>query len=75
MMMDNPSRGELGGTVLTTPANMTKKWIKMSEHTSTTSGMHDVISTGAISPTMKRKYVGIKNTSKSSVIQMQPLDT
>ena len=52
--------------------NMTKKSIKMSEHTSTTSGMHDVISIGAISLGMRRKYAGIKNTSKSSVIRMQP---
>ena len=36
-MMDNPSRGELGGTASTTLANMTRKSIKMSEHTSTIS--------------------------------------
>ena len=71
-MMDSPSRGELGGTVSTTLANLTKKWIKMSEHTSTTSRMHGVTSTGAISLAMKRKYIGAKNTSKSSVIQTQP---
>ena len=71
-MMDDPSRGELGGTVLTTLANMTKKSTKMSEHTSTISGMRDIISTGAVSLVMKRKYTGVKNTSKSSVIWMQP---
>ena len=49
---------------------MTKKWIKMSEHTSTTSGMHDVISMGVVSLGMRRKYAGVKNTSKNSVIQM-----
>ena len=54
----------------TTLANSTKKSIKMSEHTSTTSGMHDVISMGAISLGMRRKYVGVKNTSKNSVIRM-----
>ena len=71
-MMDNPSKGELGGTASTTLTNMTKKWIKMSEHTSTTSGMHDVTSMGAVSLVVNRKYAGVKNTSKSSVIRMQP---
>jgi len=70
-MMDNPSKGELGG-VSTTLANSTKKSTKMFERTSTISGMRDVISTGAISLTMKRKYTGVKNTSKSSVIRMHP---
>ena len=56
----------------TTLANMTKKSIKMSEPTSTTSGMHDIISMGAISLSMRRKYAGVKNTSKNSVIRMQP---
>ena len=71
-MTDNPSREELGGTASTTLANTTKKSIKMSENTSTTSGMHDVISMGAVSLGMRRKYVGVKNTSKSLVIWMQP---
>ena len=71
-MIDNPSRGELRGTISTTLANTTKKSIKMSEHTSTTSGMHDVISMDAVSLGMRRKYAGVKNTSKNSVIRMQP---
>ena len=72
MMMDNPSWGELGGTASTTLANTTKKSTKMSEYTSTTSGMHDVISMGTISLDMNSKYANVKNTSKSSVIRMQP---
>ena len=44
----------------------------MSENTSTISGMHDVTLMGAISLSMKRKYAGVKNTSKNSVIQIQP---
>ena len=72
MIMDDPYRGELGEIVSTTLANMTKKSTKMSERTSTISEMHDVISTGAVSLAMKRKYAGVKNTSKSSIIQMQP---
>ena len=56
----------------TTLANTTKKSIKMSEHTSTTSGMHDIISTGAIYLGIKRKYAGVKNMCKNSVIRMQP---
>jgi len=68
MMMDDPSRGELEGTVSTTLANTTKKSIKMSEHASTTSRMHDVISMGTVSPDMRRKYAGVKNMSKNSVI-------
>ena len=64
-----PIQGELGGTVSTTFTNSTKKLIKMSEHTSTTSRMHDVTSTGAISLAINRKYAGVKNTSKSSVTQ------
>jgi len=44
----------------------------MSENTSTTFEMHDVISMGAVSLAMKRKYAGVKNTNKSLVIQMQP---
>ena len=71
-MMDNPSMRELGGTASTTLANTTRKSIKTSEHTSTTSGMHDVISMGPVSLAMKRKYADIKNTSKNSVIRMQP---
>ena len=67
-MMDDPSRGELGGTVSTTLTNMTKKSTKMSKHTLTISKMRDVISIGIVSPAMKRKYTGVKNTSKSSVI-------
>ena len=51
---------------------MTKKSTKMSERTSTISGMHDVISTGTISLGMKRKYTGVKNMSKSLVIRIQP---
>jgi len=51
---------------------MTKKSIKMSEHTSTTSRMHDIILMGAIFLSMRRKYAGIKNMSKNSVIRMQP---
>ena len=72
VMIDDPSRGELGGTISTTLANTTKKSIKMSENTSTTSGMHDVISMGTVSLSMRRKYVSVKNTSKNSVIRMQP---
>ena len=72
MMMDNPSRGELGGTASTTLASTTKKSTKMSERTSTIFGMRDVISTGVVSLDMKRKCIGIKNTSKSSVIWMLP---
>ena len=71
-MMDNPSKGELGGTISTTLTKTTKKSTKMSERTSTISGTHYVISTGVVSLAMKRKYVGAKNTSKSSVIQTQP---
>ena len=56
----------------TTLANTTKKSIKMSEHTSTTSRMHDVISMGDVSLSMRRKYINVKNTSKNSVIWMQP---
>ena len=67
-MMDNPSKGELGGTISTTLTKTTKKSTKMSERTSTISEMHDVISTGAVSLAMKRKYAGVKNTSKSSAI-------
>ena len=70
--MDNPYRGELGGTASTTLTNTIKKWNKMSERTSIIFGMRDVISTGTVSPTMKRKCIGIKNTSKSSVIWMLP---
>ena len=44
----------------------------MSENTSTTSGMHDVTLMGAVSLGMRRKYAGVKNTSKNSVIWMQP---
>ena len=51
---------------------MTKKWNKMSERTSIIFGTRDAISTGAVSLAMKRKYAGVKNTSKSSVIRMQP---
>ena len=70
-MMDNPSKGELGG-VSTTLANSTKKSTKMFERTSTISKMHDVISTGAVSLAMKRKYAGVKSTSKNSETQTQP---
>ena len=63
-----PLQGELGETVSTTLSNMTKKSTKMSERTSTISRMHDVISTGTVSLAMKRKYAGVKKTSKSSVI-------
>jgi len=58
--------------VTTTLANSTKKSIKMSEHTSTTFGMHNVISMGTFSLGMRRKYAGVKNTSKNLVIWMQP---
>ena len=51
---------------------MTKKSTKVSEHTSTTSEMYDVISIGAVSLGMKRKYIGVKNTSNNSVIRMRP---
>ena len=68
--MDNPSREELGGTVSTALANSTKKLTKMFEHTSTISEMRDVISTSSVSLGMRRKYAGVKNTSKSSVIRM-----
>ena len=34
--------------------------------------MHDVISMGTIYLGMRRKYAGVKNTSKNSVIRMQP---
>ena len=44
----------------------------MSERTTTISETRDVISMGDVSLAMKRKYVGIKNTSKSSIIWMQP---
>ena len=44
----------------------------MFEHTSPTSGMHDVISTGVVSLDMKTKYASVKNMSKSPVIWMQP---
>ena len=63
---------ELGGTASTTLANMTKKSTKMSERTSTISEMCDVISTGAVSLTMKRKYASIKSTSKNSETQTKP---
>ena len=69
-MMDNPSRGELEGTVSTTLTNTTKKSIKMSENISTTSGKHDIISMGVVSLGMRRKYAGVKITSKNSVIRM-----
>ena len=72
MMIDNPSRGELGGTISTTLANTTKKSIKMSKLTTTTFEMHNVISMGAVSLGMRRKYIGVKNTSKNSVIRMEP---
>ena len=72
MMMDNSSRPELRGTISTTLANMTKKSTKMSERTSTIFETRDVILMGAVSLTMKRKYAGVKNTSKSSIIRMQP---
>ena len=62
----------LGGTVSTTVANMIKKSTKMSERTSTISGIRDFISTGTVSLAMKRKYTDVKNTSKSSIIRMQP---
>ena len=64
-----PLQGELGGTVSTTLANMTKKSTKMSERTSTISGTRDIILTDAVSLTMKKKYTGLKNMSKSSIIQ------
>jgi len=67
-MMDNLSRGELGATTSTTLANTTRKLNKMFEHTSTISEMRNVISKGAISLTMKKRYTAIKNMSKSSVI-------
>ena len=63
-----PLQGELGGTALTTLTNTTKKSNKMSERTSTIFGTRDVISTGAISLAMKKKYVSINNTSKNSAI-------
>ena len=44
----------------------------MSENTSTTFGMHDIISMGVVSLGMKWKYADVKNTSKNSVIQMWP---
>ena len=44
----------------------------MSKLTTTTFEMHNVISMGAISLGMRRKYIDVKNTSKNSVIQMQP---
>ena len=72
VMMDDPSRGELGGTISTTLANMTKKSTKMSERTSTIFGTCDIISTGTVSLAMKRKYAGVKNTSTSLVIRTQP---
>ena len=43
----------------------------MFEHASIISGMRDIISTSVVSLAMK-KYAGVKNTSKSLVIQTQP---
>ena len=51
---------------------MTKKSTKMSERTSTISETRDVISMGALSLAMKKKYAAVKNTSKSLVIRTQP---
>ena len=42
----------------------------MSKNTSTTYGMHDAISMGVVSLDMKRKYAGVKNMSKNSIIRM-----
>ena len=44
----------------------------MFERTSTIFKTHDVILVGAVSLAMKKKYAGVKNTSKSSIIQTQP---
>ena len=71
-MMDNLSRGEPGATALTTLANTTRKSTRTSEHTSTISKMRDIISKGAVSLAMKKKYAAVKNMSKSSVIWTQP---
>ena len=68
MTMDNLSRVELGATAPTTLANMTRKSTRMSERTSIISKMRDVISMSAVSLAMKKKYTGVKNMSKSSVI-------
>ena len=46
----------------------------MSEHTSTTSGMHDVISMGAISLGMRRKYAGVKKEFGNPNAALQPLN-
>jgi len=51
---------------------MIKKSTKMSKRTSTIFRIRDVILTGTVSLAMKRKYAGVKNMSKSSVIQTQP---
>ena len=69
MMMNNPSRGKLGGSTLGTLINTTKRSNKTSERTSTTSKTDDVKSMGAVFHSMKRKYAGIKSTSKSSRTQ------
>ena len=37
----------------------------MSERTSTISEMRDIISIGAVSLALKRKYTGVRNTSKN----------
>ena len=63
---------ELWATASTTLTNTTRKLPKTSEHTSTIFETHDVISTGAVSLAMKKKYAAVKSTSKSSVIQTQP---
>ena len=63
-----PLQGELGATASTTLANMTRKSTKTSELTSTISETRDVISTGTVSLAMKKKYAGVRSTSKSLVI-------
>jgi len=63
--MDNLSRGELGATASTTLTNTTKRSNKTSERASTNSRTCDVKSTGTIFLAMKKKYAGVKSTSKS----------
>ena len=69
----NPSRAELGATALNIIASMTRRSTKTSECTSTTSRMHDDVSTNAALVAMKKKYAAARSTSKSMVTQTQLL--
>jgi len=70
-MIGNPSRGELGATVLNTFANMTRRLTRTSECTLIISETHDDVSMSAALVAMKKKYAAIKSMSKSSVTWTQ----